>query len=147
MEYWDDLPRCPTEKVYLYMMYMTYMMYMMYILLLLSLIVVITIVVIVIILTLSLYIYDACVMCLADWSTLLQSMHIHAKLASLRAGAIPSKVTQTGMTMMTRGSWWALWLEPRRNLSMIILVMKEPANSEVSNHNLQISTVASFNYR
>jgi hypothetical protein len=25
--------------------------------------------------------------------------------------------------------------------------MKEPANSEVSNHNLQISTVASFNYR
>ena len=30
-------------------------------------------------------------MCLADWSTLLQSMHIHAKLASLRAGVIPIK--------------------------------------------------------
>lgn len=125
MEYWDDLPRCPTEKVYLYMIVMTYMMY-----------------IIIIICcyyygcyycyyfnSLFLSIYDVCVMCLADWSTLLQSMHIHAKLASIRAGAIPSKVTQTGITMMTRGSWWALWLEPRRNLSMIILVMKEPANS------------------
>jgi len=103
-------------------------------------IIIVVIMVIILTLSLSLYIYDVCVMCLADWSTLLQSMHIHAKLASLRAGAIPSKVTQTGMTMMTRGSWWALWLEPRRNLSMIILVMKETANSEVSNHNLQIFT-------
>ena len=50
-------------------------------------------------------------MCLADGSTLLQSMHIHAKLAFLRAGAIPSKVTQTGMTMVTGGSWWGWWFE------------------------------------
>ena len=74
MEYWDDLPRCPTEKVYLYMMYMMYMTYMMYILLLfyyyyvyyyyyylLLLLLIVVIIVIILTLSLSPHCYNPCI--------------------------------------------------------------------------------------